>query len=476
MRILITGSDGRQVEAVGRMLAEQLGMRCSAVDDSISPNDIRRLDWCVVTVPVSIMLDPESRRLLRDRSIVMLLGADESEATEVLRPYSDIALDLYGYSPQDIIEKALVSIDAELSIRFQSPNTFGEIVRVTTFGESHGTAIGAVLDGIRPGTKISIDDIQHELDRRRPGQSIVTTSRREPDRIHVLSGVFEGRTTGAPIAMLIYNRDQDPQKYEELRDVFRPGHADFTYYAKYGIRDHMGGGRSSGRETAARVACGAVALNLLKERGVRVVAHALEIAGIRAERCDLSAIETNSVRCADTAAAAEMEAAVLKARASSDSVGGIVEIRIDGVPAGLGDPVFFKLGSRLAQAIMSIGAVKGIEIGHGFELARMRGSEANDTMRDGEFLSNRAGGISGGISTGQPIILRAAVKPTPSIARLQETTDVSGHNREIAIEGRHDPCIVPRIVPVMESMTALVILDAWEIQSRLRPDWQDRAE
>ncbi|MHC4525568.1 MAG: chorismate synthase, partial [Planctomycetota bacterium] len=285
--------------------------------------------------------------------------------------------------------------------------------------------------------------------------------------------VFEAKTTGAPIAMAIYNADQDSSKYEGIKDLFRPGHADFTYYQKYGIRDHRGGGRSSGRETAGRVMCGAVVRQLLAEKGVRIVAHSVEIAGIPAETCDHSVIESNDVRCADPVAAEKMKAAIIAAKDDNDSVGGIVKLEIHGLPAGLGDPVFAKLDARLTSAIKTIGAIKGIEVGRGFELTKLRGSQSNDNMENGTFTSNNAGGITGGITTGQPVYLRIAVKPTSSIAKPQKTIDLEGKTRDIETHGRHDPCIVPRIIPVIENMTALVLYDCWQVQSRLNPDWKD---
>lgn len=477
MKIVVTGPDSSQADAVGQGLSDLLGLQCHTVDSDVSSKTISDPDWCIVIAQESVMLDPDSRRRLREGSIIVLLyDSETSIAYEVLRPFADIILDSSCDSAEELAEQASDLIGEELAIRFQSANTFGEIIRVTTFGESHGAAIGAVLDGIKPGIEVSAADIQGEMDRRRPGQSSVTTQRKESDEIHILSGIFEGKTTGAPIAMVIYSQDQDPSKYDALRDVFRPGHADFTYYRKYGVRDHRGGGRSSGRETAGRVACGAIARKMLEERGVRVVAHAVEIAGIKADSCDLDIVELNSVRCADPKAAKLMEEAILKAKDDSDSVGGIVQLEILGVPVGLGDPVFFKLDARLTHGIMTLGAVKGIEVGRGFELAKTRGSESNDCMSDGEFLSNNAGGILGGISTGQPIILRAVVKPTSSIAQRQNTINVHWDNHEIEIHGRHDPCIVPRIIPVIENMAALVILDAWEVQARLRPGWLESTQ
>lgn len=531
VRILVTGPEGVNPSEVGAALAaltglelvdarhaledldaEQTGRRRTRAElaRSLNREEFRRLeretavrfasrDWCILAIDGSVLLDPESRRPLRADSVIVFLTASpeelwaasrksglppwfegeegrrrfEEEAAridEILCPFADVVVATTGLSTTEAAEQAAERIGQELAICVRAANTFGEVIRVTTFGESHGPAIGVVLDGVRPGIEISLDDVQREMDRRRPGQSAVTTPRQEADRVHVLSGLFEGKTTGAPIAMVIYSRDQDPSKYEGLRDVFRPGHADFTYYRKYGVRDHRGGGRSSGRETAGRVAAGAVAKQILAQRGVRIFAHAVEIAGVRAETCDYGAIETNPVRCADAEAAKRMEAAILAAREANDSVGGIVQLDILGVPAGLGDPVFGKLDARLTGAVMTIAAVKGIEVGRGFELARMRGSEANDQMAAPDrFLTNNAGGILGGISTGEPILIRLVVKPTSSIARPQRTVDTAGRERQIEVHGRHDPCIVPRVIPVVETMAALVLLDAWEIQARIRP-------
>jgi chorismate synthase len=286
--------------------------------------------------------------------------------------------------------------------------------------------------------------------------------------VRILSGVFDGKTTGTPVCIVVFNEDKDSSKYDEIRELFRPGHADFTFWKKYGIRDHRGGGRSSGRETAARVAAGAIAKKILSEKGIEIIAYAEEIAGIKGSIVDFGYIEKNPVRAADPEAEPLMEAAIRKARTEGDSVGGIVRLIVKNVPHGLGDPVFYKLDARLGMAFFSIGAVKGVEIGSGFESSRVRGSMNNDQIENGQFLTNNAGGILGGISTGQDITARIAVKPTPSIHKAQKTVDTEGHNRTIEIEGRHDPCIVPRIIPVVESMTALVILDALEIQSRIK--------
>jgi len=318
-------------------------------------------------------------------------------------------------------------------------NTFGRFFRVTTFGESHGPAIGAVVDGCPTGMPLSEADIQPLLDRRKPGGPL-SSPRAEADAVEILSGVFGGRTTGTPIALLIRNRDVRSGDYDALRDLFRPGHADYSYLQRYGLRDHRGGGRSSGRETAARVAAGAVAMAVLGGFGVAVSGSVLSVHGISdPERFD------DEVRAA---------------QARGDSVGGIVGVRASGVPAGLGSPVFGKLDAAIAGAMMGIGAVKGIEIGEGFGAACLCGSENNDAMDRTGFLSNHAGGVLGGISTGQEILVRVAVKPTPSIALPQRTVDTSGAEREISIGGRHDPCIAFRLVPVAEAMLSLVLVDA----------------
>lgn len=378
-------------------------------------------------------------------------------------------------------------------------NTFGQYFRVTTFGESHGPAVGAVIDGCPPGLELSTDDIQAELDLRRPGQSELTTPRKEPDRVEILSGVFEGKTLGTSIALIIFNRDMRPSDYSKIKDLYRPGHADYTYQQKYGRRDYRGGGRSSGRETAARVAAGAVARKLLAGKGIQVVSFARMIGGVWLDEAEprigegsatmpagpetgnlaeqvtvlRSRIYGSRVRCPDAETAVAMERAIQTAGEEQDSVGGIVEVRAYGVPAGLGDPVFGKIDARIAQAVMSLGAVKGIEFGDGFRLAEMRGSEANDRFTrgaDGQVLpeTNRAGGMAGGISTGLPIVFRAVVKPTASIGKVQKSVDAAGKPVDLAIEGRHDPCIVIRIVPVIEHMVNLVLLDLYLAQNAVR--------
>jgi chorismate synthase len=349
-----------------------------------------------------------------------------------------------------------------------SGNTFGTLFRITTWGESHGSAVGVVIDGCPAGIPLDEADIQKELNRRRPGQSNVTTPRKEEDKAEILSGVFSGKTTGAPISIMVKNRDIDSGRYEELRNTPRPGHADLTYELKYGFRDWRGGGRSSARETVGRVAAGAVAKKILALHNIEILGHVVELGGIRAKPADIDEIrentEKNPVRCADIEAAVEMEAMIQAVRSEGDSVGGIVEILSPGVPAGVGEPVFDKLSAELAKALMSIGAVKGVEIGAGFKCVLMKGSQMNDpiAVQDGKIatLTNNAGGILGGISNGQPLVCRIAVKPTPSISKEQQTVDMSNMKEtKIKISGRHDPSIPPRIVPVAEAMVALVLVD-----------------
>lgn len=340
-----------------------------------------------------------------------------------------------------------------------SGNTFGALFRVTTFGESHGKVIGAVIDGCPPHLDLGEADIQTELDRRKPGGHKASTSRKEEDRVEILSGVFEGKTTGTPISLFIRNRDADSSAYDEWRDVFRPGHGDFTYMEKYGIRDHRGGGRASGRETAARVAAGAVARKLLDREGLNVMGYTVELGGIGARVFSEVAIALNRLRCPDAEAATRMERKLEDARNEGDTLGGIVEVRVKGCPAGIGEPVFDKIDADLAKALMGIGTVKGIEIGAGFEAARMKGSQNNDPIGPGWFRTNHAGGMLAGITTGQEIVIRAACKPIPSIAMEQETIDVRGNPRKIAVRGRHDACVIPRIIPVCEAMVCLVLAD-----------------
>lgn len=359
-------------------------------------------------------------------------------------------------------------------------NTFGKIFCVTTFGESHNLAVGVVVDGVPAGMPLSEADIQRELDRRRPGQSLLTTPRRERDRVEILSGVFEGKTIGTPICMVVRNLDVDSEPYEAIRMRPRPSHADLAYWLKFGHVDHRGGGRAAARETVGRVAAGAIAKKLLEAHGVEVLGHTVEAAGVRIERDPTpdeirKNVERNPMRCADLKTAERMKEAVLKAAAEGDSTGGVVEVRAIGVPPGLGDPVFEKLDAEIAHALMSIGSVKAVEIGAGCEFARMLGSEANDpiVLREGRITTrtNRAGGILGGISTGMPIVARITVKPTPSIAKPQRTVDLAGmEETEIRLKGRFDPNICPRVVPVAEAMLALVLVDHMLRSGKINPD------
>ncbi len=343
-------------------------------------------------------------------------------------------------------------------------NSFGNIFKVTTFGESHGVAIGAVVDGAWPGLKLCKEDIQKELNRRRPGQSKVTTQRQELDEVQILSGVFEGKTTGCPIGLLIYNKDARTHDYKALKDIFRPGHADFVYQEKYGIRDWRGGGRASGRETAMRVAAGAIAKKMLNEKRITVIGYTKEIGGVVAQKIDFNMIEKNIVRSPDRVAANQMIKKIEKARQAGDSLGGIIEVIIKGCPIGLGDPVFDKLDARLAAAVMSIGAIKGVEIGAGFQSASMLGSEFNDIPflknKSVKLRTNNSGGISAGISNGEDIILRVAVRPTCSIAKPQQALTKNKTLSMLEIKGRHDPCICPRAVVVVEAVVALTLIDA----------------
>ncbi len=353
-------------------------------------------------------------------------------------------------------------------------NSLGKYFHITTFGESHGPAVGVIIDGVRPNLRISTADIQKELNRRRPGQSTVTTPRAESDEVQILSGVFRDTTLGTPICLLIWNKDQRPGAYDKIKDLFRPGHAGFTYLSKYGIQDYRGGGRSSGRETAGRVAAGAIAKSILEKRGIRIIAYTKEIGGITAKKINYAQIEKNPVRCPDSGAAIKMVRKIERVRKEGDSLGGIIEAVVRNCPPGLGEPVFDKLEADLAKALLSIPAVKGFEIGSGFSAARMKGSQHNDEFYYDRKLgrvrtrTNNAGGILGGISNGEDIIARVAVKPTSSIRKSQETTDVRGNKKTISVEGRHDPCICPRVVPVVESMIALVLADHLMRQSLLR--------
>jgi chorismate synthase len=361
-------------------------------------------------------------------------------------------------------------------------NTFGNLFRVTTWGESHGPAVGAVVDGCPPRLPLDLADIQFELDRRRPGQSDIVTPRKEEDRIEILSGLFEGRTTGTPISMLVRNADQRPGAYDEMRDKFRPSHADYTYQTKYGIRDHRGGGRSSARETVGRVAAGAIARKILALGGQAQHGAPVEIRAFLTQVHDiampaealvnfptLAEVEATAVRCPHPATAQKMIERIKAVRSEGDSVGGIIECRVRGVPVGLGEPVFDRLEADLAKAMLSLPATKGFELGSGFAGARMRGSEHNDRFvsREGHVRTetNRSGGTQGGISNGEEIVFRVAFKPTATILRPQATVDVQGAETELIGRGRHDPCVVPRAVPIVEAMTALVLVDHWMRQT-----------
>ena len=341
---------------------------------------------------------------------------------------------------------------------------FGRYLRAATFGESHGLALGVVVEGVPAGLALSREQIQRDLDRRRPGTSAYVSARQESDQVEILSGWDGERTLGSPLGLLIRNRDARSKDYSALARVFRPGHADYTYFAKYGLPPQPGGGRSSGRETAARVAAGAVARALLARMGVEIISCTVAIAGVNATARDLAFAEGHPLRCADPSAASAMEEAVQAARAAGDSVGGVVEVVATGAPAGLGDPVFDKLDGVLGGALLSIGGVKGVEVGDGFAVTTRRGSANNDQMDGQGFASNHCGGILGGISNGEPIVLRLAVKPTPSISQPQQTQDLDGKPQTIEIKGRHDPCLCPRIGPVAEAMVALVLGDAWLAQ------------
>lgn len=354
-------------------------------------------------------------------------------------------------------------------------STFGSLFRIMTWGESHGKGVGVTIDGCPAGLPLCEADIQHYLDRRKPGQSKFTTARQEGDQAEILSGVFEGRTTGTPIMLEIRNLDQRSRDYGEIMDVYRPGHADFCFDEKYGFRDYRGGGRSSGRETIGRVAAGAVACKLLVHYGIHVTAYTKSIGAFEVdpERFDLSQREINGLYMPDAVAAGEAEAWLEELLVQQDSAGGVVECVIDGLPAGIGEPVFDKLDASLAKAVMSIGAVKGFEIGDGFAAARSRGSQNNDAFYTDESgrirkKTNHAGGILGGISDGSQVVLRVAFKPTPSIASGQHTVNRQGENVEIHIKGRHDPIVVPRAVVVVEAMTALTVADLYLIHKSSR--------
>ncbi|HLG23185.1 MAG TPA: chorismate synthase [Candidatus Manganitrophaceae bacterium] len=338
-------------------------------------------------------------------------------------------------------------------------NTFGQLFRVTTFGESHGVALGAIVDGCPAGLPLSEEDLQKDLDRRKPGQSKLVTQRKESDAVKILSGIFEGKSTGSPIALIVYNEDAKSKDYEYIKDLFRPGHADYTYFKKYGYRDYRGGGRSSARETVARVAAGAIGRKILSRAGIEIIGYVTQVGPVKINKIDYSQIGRNALFCPDADAAVEMERVIQKAQAEKDSIGAMVEVVVKGVPAGLGEPVFDKLDAALAGAMMSINAVKGVEIGDGFRVVELKGSENCDPITPTGFKSNHAGGILGGISNGDEIVVRLAVKPTSSIAVEQETIDIHGRPAKVATKGRHDPCVGLRAVPIAEAMMALVLTD-----------------
>ena len=352
------------------------------------------------------------------------------------------------------------------------PNSFGKLFTVTTWGESHGPAVGVVVDGCPPNLPLTIEEIQADLDRRRPGQSDIVTPRKEEDRVEFLSGVFEGRTTGVPISLLVRNADQRPGAYDEMREKFRPSHADYTYQTKFGVRDHRGGGRSSARETIGRVAAGAIAQKILRLAGgveirafvTRVHDLAVPVGALTAFP-SLAEVEASAVRCPHPATAAAMIQRIKEVRSQGDSVGGVIECRIRGVPVGLGEPVFDRLEADLGKAMLSLPATKGFEIGSGFAGTELKGSEHNDpfAIRDGRVhtTTNRSGGVQGGISNGEEIVFRVAFKPTATILQPQKTVDVHGGETELSARGRHDPCVLPRAVPIVEAMSALVVLDHW---------------
>mgnify|MGYP006284020365 CR=1 FL=1 len=537
MKVVITGPKAVGKTTIGNLLGAQLGVDAIDVDDVIEElysreygaektfreifkdhgrETFRELEreaieklaareWCIISTGGSSLMDPHSRRHLRPRSVwvyldvsseylwerisgkglpAFLQGLDDPEeafrerterAREVLLPHCDCVVDAGKKRPDEVASAARQEIAAELASRTEAANTFGDIIRLTTFGESHGPMVGAVLDGLPPDVELDAEYIQKQLDRRRPGQSDVSTQRKEHDKVRIVSGVFEGKTTGTPIGLLIKNKDSHSRDYEAIRELFRPGHADFTFWRKYGRRDHRGGGRSSGRETACRVAGGAIAKQVLEDRGVTIRGGTIQIGDVHAEKNVWEEVENNPVRSLDPDVAPAMKECIQAARREGESVGGVVKAEVTGLPPGLGDPIFAKIDARLARAVFSIGAVKGVEFGAGFGAASLRGSENNDEMRDMGFITNNAGGVLGGISSGQPIVMRVGIKPTPSVSVAQKTCDVHGNNREVKTEGRHDPCIAPRIVPVIESMIALVLLDAWEIQERINPGWHEHS-
>ena len=353
-------------------------------------------------------------------------------------------------------------------------NTFGNIFKLTTFGESHGPGIGGIIDGMPAGITVDLDFLQSELNRRRPGQSALTTDRKEADKVELLSGIFEGKTTGCPIGFLVRNENQHSNDYDNMRDVFRPSHADFTYQTKYGIRDHRGGGRTSARETIARVVGGAFAKIVLQQKGIHITAYTSQVGNIALSGnyhdYDFNEIERNPVRCPDAAKAAEMAQLIAEVKSQGDTIGGIISCVIKGCPIGLGEPVFGKLHAQLGAAMLSINAVKGFEYGEGFAGVTARGSEQNDLFQpDGKggitTLTNHSGGIQGGLSNGQDIFFRVAFKPVATLLREQPTVNKQGQSTLLKARGRHDPCVLPRAVPIVEAMAAMVILDNYMLNN-----------
>ena len=355
-------------------------------------------------------------------------------------------------------------------------NTFGNIFRLTSFGESHGKGIGGVIDGFPSGIKINLDFVQNELNRRKPGQSALTTARQEEDKVEFLSGIFEGLSTGAPIGFIVWNENQRSGDYDSMKEIYRPSHADFTYQQKYGIRDYRGGGRTSARETISRVVAGALAKLALEQIGIKVYAYTSQVGDIKLEKdytfYNVDEIEKNAVRCPDLSKAKEMEALILKMKEEGDTIGGTITGVIKGCPIGLGEPVFGKLHSALANAMLSINAAKGFEYGSGFEGITQRGSEQNDAFITDKGIittqTNHSGGIQGGISNGQDIYFRVAFKPVATLLREQQTVDIEGNGTTLAAKGRHDPCVLPRAVPIVEAMTAITILDYYLLAKTTR--------
>ena len=360
-------------------------------------------------------------------------------------------------------------------------NTFGKLFTLTTFGESHGVAVGGVVDGMPPGIPIDIDFIQRELARRKPGQSRITTDRKELDQVELLSGVFEGKSTGTPIGFIVRNRNQQSKDYDSIADLFRPSHADYTYYNKYGIRDYRGGGRASARITLSRVVAGALAKLVLKQKGISITAYTSQVGDITLDKdyqkYDFSLIESNSVRCPEPEKAKEMEALIAEMKREGDTIGGVVTCVIKGCPVGLGEPEFDKLHAQLGAAMLSINAVKGFEYGEGFASASYRGSQQNDVFipssdkqqtHDIKTKTNHSGGIQGGISNGEDIYFRVAFKPVATLLMEQETVNKEGEATKIDVNGRHDPCVLPRAVPIVEAMAAMTILDALLVDNAKR--------